>query len=269
MNDHSEDKVFSLERQQAILAFVEENKKATVAELCQIFKVSTSTIRNDLREMEKNMLVTRTHGGVLIRSKTGVEMMSTEKEICNHDAKVMVAQLALEQIEDGDTLLLDTGTTTLELAKILGERQQLTVITNDLKIALTLEDSPGVVNLFFIGGAVRKKLHCVIPFNNDNSLSDLIIDKAIMGTNGFTLKNGATTPDVRQAAFKKKMIACSTSVILLADSTKIGRDAFAKFADTSDIHIFITDSIKDDVRSGLEAQGMLVCDGATTDKTRP
>ncbi len=258
MSDHSEDKVFTLERQQAILAHVEANKKATVAELCQLFKVSTSTIRNDLREMEKKTLVTRTHGGVMMRSKTGMEIMYPEREACNHDEKVMVARLALEQIEDGDTLLLDTGTTAHELAKLLGERQNLTVITNDLKIAITLEDSPGVANLFLIGGAVRKQLHCVIPFTQDNSLSGFIIDKAIIGANGFTLKNGATTPDVRLASLKKDMIACTSMVILLVDSTKIGRDALAKFADISDISVVISDSVSADVRSGLEALGVVV-----------
>lgn len=262
MSDHSEDKVFTLERQQSILAYVEAHKKATVAELCQLFKVSTSTIRNDLREMEKQTLVTRTHGGVLIRSKTGLEMMSTEKEVRNHDEKVMVAQLALEQIENGDTLLLDTGTTTLELAKLLGERSQLTVITNDLKIAIILEDSPAVTNLFFIGGAVRKQLHCTIPFNNDSSLVDFIIDKAIMGANGFTLKNGATTPDVRQASLKREMISRASNVILLVDAQKIGRDAFAKFAEVSDINVFITNKVSEDIRTGLEAHGILVCDNS-------
>lgn len=265
MSDRAEDKIFTLERQRAILAYVEANKKATVAELCQLFKVSMSTVRNDLREMEKQMLVTRTHGGVLIRSKTGFEMMSTEKEVRNHDEKVAVAHLTLAQIEDGDTLLLDTGTTTLELARLLGERKQLTVITNDLKIAITLEDSPGVANLLLIGGAVRKQLHCVIPYNNDNGLADFIIDKAIMGANGFTLMNGATTPDVRQAALKKKMIASASNVILLVDSQKIGRDAFAKFAEISDISVFITDSINDDVRTGLEAHGVMVYDKTDRD----
>lgn len=258
MSDHSEDKLFTQERQQAILTYVETHKKATVAELCQLFKVSTGTIRNDLREMEKQNLVTRTHGGVLIRSKTGLEMMATEKEVRNHDAKVVVARMALEQIEDGDTLLLDTGSTTLELAKLLSERKGLSVITNDLQIAIILEEIPGVVNLFIIGGAVRQKLHCVIPFKRDSGLSDLIIDKAFMGANGFTLKNGATTPDVRQANLKQEMISCASNVILLIDSQKVGHDTFAKFAEVSDISILITDNIREDDRTSIEARGVMV-----------
>lgn len=258
MNGHAEEKLFTQERQQALLAYVEQHKKATVAELCQLYKVSTATIRNDLREMEKLMLVTRTHGGVLIRSKTGFEMMAQEKATRNHDEKVRIARLALAQIEDGDTLLLDTGTTTLELAKLLGERERLSVITNDLLIAMTLEEMPSIVNLFIIGGAVRQKLHCVIPSTNNTGLSDLIVDKAIMGANGFTIKNGATTPDIRQASLKREMIACASNVILLVDSKKFGRDTFAKFAEISEISIFVTDEISEENRASLESKGVIV-----------
>ncbi len=258
MSDRSQDKLFTPERQQAILAYVETHKKATVAELCLRFEVSTGTIRNDLRELEKLKLVTRTHGGVLLRSKTGLEMMASEKAACNHEAKVAIAYRALEQIENGDTLLIDAGSTTMELAKLLHARTGLTVVTNDLQIALVLEDIPGVDNLFLIGGAVRRNLHCIIPFNHDSGLSALIIDKAIMGANGFTLKNGATTPDVRQANLKKEMIACASNTLLLIDAQKVGYDTLAKFAEVSEISMMITDSINEDLRASIEAKGVMV-----------
>ena len=122
--------MFPEERKMEIVNFVNEHKKATVAELCDYFEVSSATIRNDLRELEREKLLVRTHGGAMLMTKTGYEFDPYLKQINHLEEKQTIARLASALIDDGDTIILDTGTTTLELARLLEEKRDLTVVTD-------------------------------------------------------------------------------------------------------------------------------------------
>jgi len=251
------DQLFAEERKLAIAEYVRHNGKATVAALCDKFGVSGATIRNDLRELEKRRLIARTHGGAMTSTKASYELVAKERETQNLEAKRNIALSALELIEDGEILVVDTGTTTLELARLLGRRRNLTVVTNDFQIAQILEDV-SAVNTVLVGGRVRKRFHCTVGSQGSSMLAGLTVDKAFMGANSFSLVKGATTPDIQQAEMKSLLVGIAERCILLVDGTKIGKNSFVQFAATDDIDCIITDYIDKDYSSQIQELGIEV-----------
>jgi DeoR family fructose operon transcriptional repressor len=195
----------------------------------------------------------------MVRSKTGQELDSSQKRIQNLEAKRRIAQAALELIEDGDRIILDTGTTTLELARLLAQRRDLTVVTNDLAIALLLEEFDSV-SVVFIGGVLRRRFHCTVSYGNTwkETLAGLTLDKAFMGVNSLSLEKGAMTPDISQAETKKLMLDIAVKVFLLCDSSKFGRSSFARFATLDQIDTVVTEAVSPVDRHKLEELGIEV-----------
>lgn len=238
------------ERKLKIVEYIQEHKKATVQELCELYKVSSATMRNDLRELDKEGLLTRIHGGALVPSQTGY-MQDVDRRIERLVEKRRIAAEAIKRIQDGDTIILDTGTTTTELARLLNQRRNIAVLTNDLRIALMVEPYASV-NVIAMGGLVRRNFHCTVGTSGRNILSGLAVDKAFMGANSLSLEFGASTPDLDTAETKKAMIAIATKVILLCDHSKLNRRSFAQFASLDDIDTLITDAIENADRVRLE-----------------
>jgi DeoR family fructose operon transcriptional repressor len=238
----AEQKMFAEERKDKIMDLIAGDKKVTVTQLSHLFGVTDVTVRNDLRDLEKGGLLTRTHGGAIERTMTGFEQDSRQKGVHNLEAKQKIARAALDLVNDGDTIILDTGTTTLELARLLGRRRNVTVVTNDLVIAQVLEDAEAI-NVVFMGGLVRKGFHCTLGVQGRLMTAELTIDKAFMAANGFSVTKGATTPDIQQAETKKNMIAVSSKIILLCDRNKIGRVSFVQFAGPHQIDTLVTDQL--------------------------
>lgn len=232
--------LFAEERKRKILELLNENSKLLVPDLCEYFKVSPATIRNDLRELKNSGFLQRTHGGAL-SIKTKYELDSYQKEVKHLEEKKAIARFAADIVEDSDTILIDTGTTTLEFAKLLSSKKNLTVVTNDIEIARHLETA-GDANVILIGGIIRRDFHCTIGPIAINSLRELYVDKAFMGANGISVEGGLTTPDINQAEVKKAMLEKASEVIVLCDSSKFGIKSFAHVAPISRINRIITDS---------------------------
>jgi DeoR family fructose operon transcriptional repressor len=255
--DTTKEPLFAEERKQKILDIVKQSEKVTVDQLCALFNVSSSTIRNDLRELENLNLLRRTHGGA-IKSKAGYELDTKTKEGQNQNEKGKIGDFALNMIDDGDTILLDTGTTTMELAKRLSVKDSLTVVTNDIQIAGCLENFENI-NIIFIGGVIRKKYHCTVGTWGSKMLSEITVDKAFMGANGISTKKGASTPDIYHAEIKRSMISIANKIILLCDSSKVGRNSFVQFAGLQQIDTIITDEgIDKDDKVDFESNGIEV-----------
>ncbi|MCT4597961.1 MAG: DeoR/GlpR family DNA-binding transcription regulator [Vallitalea sp.] len=232
--------LFAEERKEQIIKMVNEKEKIYVPEMSRIFNVSTATIRNDLNELEKSGRLVRTHGGAISIQNSGLELNTEQKKVKNSNSKLLIATQALEFIENGDIILIDTGTTTYQLATLLKEKRNITIVTNDIEIALQLEEVTGL-NVILVGGMLRKGFHCTLgPFAN-KILSEISVDKAFIATNGIDTETGLYTPDTNQAAIKECMISCAREKYLLCDSSKFGRKSFSKFADVSDFDFIITD----------------------------
>jgi DeoR family transcriptional regulator, fructose operon transcriptional repressor len=249
--------IFVEERKRDILAYVESRKKATVAELCERFGVSSATIRSDLRDLEQGGGLVRTHGGAIVRGQARFEPDASEKGVQRREEKRAIAALALAAIEDGDTVVLDTGSTTFELAELLDSKRDITVLTNDLAIAMRLEQHP-TATVHLLGGVLRKRFHCTVGSRAEGSLRGLTVDKAFMAANGFSLEKGAGTPDLQQAELKKLMMSIAMKVYLLADSSKMGKNSFATFASLGEFDCFITDAISAEDAKVLEEAGVEV-----------
>ena len=233
--------IFAEERRQDIIELINRNGKVTVAELSKKYGVSSPTIRTDLAELEKLGLLRRTHGGAIPAStRASFELTSAEKEIRNVDQKKAIAKEAYKLINRGDVIALDTGTTTRELALLLADARDITVITYDIKIAAILESNENI-NLTLIGGNVRRGFHCTLGPTTKTQLSDLYADKAFMATNAVSLKRGLSTPNVEISDIKAQMIQNSRQNIALIDSSKFEGEALCKFADIKDMDVIISD----------------------------
>lgn len=254
---------FAEARKAKIVEYIREHKKASVRELCDVFEVSSATMRNDLRELDRENLVTRTHGGALVPTQTGYKM-DVDLRIERLPEKERIAAEAIKLLEDGDTIILDTGTTTMELARLLNKRPNITVVTNDLRIALVLESYPSI-NVIVMGGTLRPNFHCTVGEPGRGMLSGLAVDKAFMGANSLSVEFGASTPDLDTAETKKAMIATSTKVILLCDHSKLSRQSFVQFARLDDIDTIVTETIKDDDRTRFEENDVEVIVAGTAE----
>jgi len=249
--------IFAESRKQEIVNSVNAKGEVLVQDLCDEFGVSPATIRNDLNELERLGMLLRTHGGAVSNAKAvGFELTSMDKENHNLEQKRAVAKVALDYIKSGTVIVIDTGTTTLELAKALKlANKKVTVITNDLLIATTLEQS-SEVEVVLIGGTVRSGFHCTTGSTAIKMMQNLHVDIAFIATNGINIERGLSTPDMDTANMKSCMIEIAQKTILVTDSSKIGLDALASFAEVADIDMIITDDgAKEEFVKEVEANG--------------
>ncbi len=254
MNEKSDRPVFAEERKIAIVELTKREGAVTVQEFCRRFEVSPATIRNDLRELEREGLLIRTHGGAMPRVRTGSEMPLENRTIVNVDAKKKIASLAIDCVEDGDTLILDVGTTVYELGRLLAARRGLRIITNDVKIALLADEFPEL-EIHFLGGRVRPGYHCTLGGEPVAALRNFAVDKVFVGTNGLDLSYGLSTPDTGQAEIKRAMIDAATKNYVLCDSGKFGTRSFARFAGIEEMDVLVTDRISRTDAERLEDAG--------------
>lgn len=238
---NSEYSINQEQRKQKIVDLIAINEMVSVQELSGFFGVTGATIRNDLRELERANKLIRTHGGAIANGKRSFE----DKPDCrlNVELKQALARKTLEYISDGDSVIIDTGTTTLELAKQIAasNRKRLKVLTNDLKIAEILENSKDI-EIILAGGSIRKEFHCTVGYQACKFIQQFSVDKAFLATSCLSLKKGFSTPNMQIAEFKEASMSVSNQIFVLCDSTKIGKHAFSCFAGVSDVDTLITNS---------------------------
>lgn len=233
--------MYGIERKSAILELLNKNARVDVQELSQHFDLSESTIRRDLKELEEAQLLKRTHGGAVLFNSVTFEPTYIEKEVQFQKEKRAIAKEAAKLIENGESILLDSGTTTYYLAQELRNFSSLQVVTNSILCANELKDVSGI-EVLLCGGSLRSETLALVGPLAENSFNQICVDKSFIATNGVDVENGLTTPNLIEASTKKKMIDCAEKVILITDHTKIGQVSFAKFAGIHEINYLITDS---------------------------
>ncbi len=248
------------ERQQAIAAQVISHGRASVAELAQTFDVTTETVRRDLAVLDRAGVLRRVHGGAVpTRALHLVEPSLDQRESTRSADKESIARAAAEFLpQSGSTVLVDAGTTTARLAGLLPPDRELLVLTNSIPIAARLAGL-GSVSLQVLGGRVRGLTKACVGEQVVNTLAALRVDIAFVGTNGITLRHGMSTPDPEEAAVKRAMVACANFVVVMADSSKIGREDFVSFAPIDALDVLVTDAeISAADRAGFATEGLEV-----------
>jgi DeoR/GlpR family transcriptional regulator of sugar metabolism len=229
------------QRREKILELLQEDGSAKVNKLAKIFKVTEVTIRQDLEKPEKGGLVVREHGGGFLKDMENQVRAISLVHQDNLDKKELIAKKCLEFIESGDTIILDSGSTTTEIAKHLKGIKNLTVITNALNIALLLGAQPGI-EVVMTGGEFKPPTLSLTGQKAADFFEGLNVQKLFLATAGISLKAGLTYPSISDLVVKKAMIDAAETTYLVADSTKIGKSAFASLGALSLINYIITDA---------------------------
>lgn len=211
----------------------------TIAELAQSFGVSEMTIRRDLTDLERNAEIQRTHGGAVLSERMMLEFDYRERRELNRVAKAAIAAEARKLIQPGDRLILDTGTTTFELATLLCDGENLTVITPSLAVASELQHASGV-EVILLGGVIREGSPDLTGPATEHCLELFSADIVFQGADGLGLDGKIYNTDLRLARVDKLMRKVATRSCILADHTKIGHTALACSGTFEEVDIFIT-----------------------------
>jgi len=230
------------QRRQEILNLIREDGHAKVQKLAQIFKVSEVTIRQDLESLEKLGYVQREYGGAFLKDVGNFAITGTLlNESVNAEEKKEVARKAVALIKEGDCIILDSGSTTTELAKLMTGFRNLNVITNALNIAYILGGNPGI-NLIVSGGEFKAPTLSLTGDVAAASFKGIHVNKCFLATAGISPDMQLTYPSLSDLVVKSAMIRAAEKVYLLADSAKIGVSSFASLGRLSLVDELITDS---------------------------
>jgi DeoR/GlpR family transcriptional regulator of sugar metabolism len=227
-------------RREKILEMLQEDGHVKVSDLGRIFRVSEVTIRQDLERLDKDGFIVREHGGAYLKSISSQVRSFTLQHRENMEQKILIGRKAAEFIQDGDTIILDSGTTITELAKNLINRKDLTVITNALNIAMMLGSEPSL-SVIMTGGEFKGPTLSLTGEKAAAFFSNLHANKLFLATAGISLKAGLTYPSISDLVVKKAMIDAADTVYLLADSSKIDKSSLASLGALSLVNYLITD----------------------------
>jgi DeoR family transcriptional regulator of aga operon len=229
-------------RHDTIRRAVEVNGRVSIADLKDRLGVSEVTIREDLKFLETARVLTRIRGGAVVTRNGGIEMSLEETSTTNRAEKMAIGAYAASLVENGQTIIIDVGSTTTELAKALAaELVRVVVITNGLNIALGLESLPGI-SVIVTGGTLRPLQHSLVAPMGTILLDKFKAEVAFLGCNGVDPDRGFTNTNIAEAEIKQAMVRSAERTVFLADNEKIGTVASAFVADISCADLLITDT---------------------------
>ncbi|MFF7990648.1 DeoR/GlpR family DNA-binding transcription regulator [Kitasatospora xanthocidica] len=228
------------DRAARILSHIAEAGSADVHALSELLGVSGATVRRDLQELHEQGLLHRTHGGAVTGS-VNLELPLRHRSGKQPDEKKRIARAAAELVPEGAVVGLTGGTTTTELARVLAERGNVTVVTNAVNIAAELIVRPEI-RLVVIGGIARTASYELVGPAAESMLQRYHLDLAFIGVDGLTARQGCTTHDEMEAQTDRAFLRSSARAVVLADRTKVGRVTFASICPLADVHDLVTDT---------------------------
>lgn len=252
------------QRLNTVLELVSRRGNVTITEVGEALGVSTATVRRDLNLLAEQRLVTRTHGGASALG-SGYELPLQYKIARQAEAKVAIALAVAELVGPGDSVGLNGGTTTSEVARVLGRSERLrasggspgvTIVTNALNIAyeLSVRDH---VKIVVTGGVPRRQSYELVGSLVGSSLRDFSLDLAVLGVDGLTGKFGATTVHEGEAEASRQIAAVARRVVVAADSTKMNRTTFARICPLDQVDVLVTDrDVPADLAADLATAGV-------------
>jgi len=235
-------KKITVDRREQILKLITEKGKVYVHELSALFSVSEVTIRNDLDQLEKKNHLIRARGGAMkIEGQVSLDFKLSDKHKLNFAEKAAIGKKAATLISESETIILDSGTTTAQIAKNLSNFKNLTVVTNAINIVNTLAQYSDI-NVIMPGGYLRKNSLSLVGPLAEKNFRQLFVDKAFIGVDGFDVTMGAFTPNIEEASLNEIMIEVAKEIIIVADSSKLNRKSLSLICPVSKINTLVTDS---------------------------
>lgn len=236
--------MLAIERKNEILDILQKEQRVLVSELSQRYNVTEETIRRDLEKLEKEGFVKKTYGGAVLNKSTNIDLPLRIREKTNREEKQDIAQAAAALIEEGDSIMLDSSSTSLMIAKNLKNMNKLTVITNSVEVLLELTGCEGVT-VISTGGILRESSLSLVGKNAEKLLDSFSVDKAIVSCKGLGLHKGIMESNEQEAAVKVAMRNNAEKLILAADSSKFDSLAFVKVMDLQKGDVLVTDKLPD------------------------
>lgn len=228
------------ERRAYIIEYMKDKGKVVIEDLAKEIDVSPMTIRRDLDYLEEKNKIIRTHGGAIPVESLHEEISYKHKKQKQISQKIKIAEYSSTFIKEGHTIILDAGTTTMEIAKKIRNFKNINIITTDLLTAAYLSKSKGI-KVYCTGGMVQNEIGACIGSKAEEFLNEVYADIAFIGTSSVDIERGITSPTMEKAMLKKKMIESSDKTILVTDSTKFGKKSFSKICNLEDLDLIITD----------------------------
>lgn len=228
------------ERRRHILDILNRDGRVLVADLARQFRTSQVTIRKDLDALQAHGRIHRSHGGALPAQESALEDPTLrEKEKLHRKEKLKIAAAAARMVQEGQVVILDSGTTTTAIARVLRKFENLTIITNAVNIAAELSGSS--LDLILTGGTLRKNSFSLVGPIAEETLHRLNGDILFLGVDGFDMQHGFTTPNLLEAKVNRAMMDVARVVVAVCDSSKFGRRSLSSIAPPSAVHHLITD----------------------------
>lgn len=226
-------------RREQLVGYLGSRDRASVGELSQVLGVSEVTIRKDLDVLESQGLLLRVHGGAMVSGRGRLELHFATREQERLDEKRRIAQAAARLVQSGQRIFLDGSTTALQVARLLKDREELTVVTNGLYTALELNFSAGVTTIV-VGGTMRHRSSSLVGSLSAELLQRLRVEIGFFGARAVTA-DGLMEADLEEAQLKQRLVQVSTMTVGIVDSSKFGATAFSVFALPHELDRIITD----------------------------
>ena len=231
--------LFQSERQREIVTLTLQHGRVEVSELAARFQVTTETIRRDLSELQEQRLLRRVHGGAVAWETSEFEPLLAVRTDQHDDEKRRMAKLAVNELPDSGTVIIDSGSTLGRFAEAVPSTANLRVVTNSLLTAQTLAEHDSV-EVIVLGGKVRKNTMAMVDSETLTALEPFSVDTLFISSDGVSAEVGLTTPYRQEAALKQAMIRNARRVVALVDHSKFGKNHFVRYASWADIDVFIT-----------------------------
>ena len=236
-----EKKKSTTERRALLLKKLDIDGQVDVKLLSEELQVSEVTIRNDLNKLEEKQILIRTRGGAIKADRVAKDFNISDKNSLYFEEKQRIGKAASELIEEGDTIILDSGSTTMEIIKHLSGFKSLNIISNAVNVAIALADMKNT-NVIVPGGILRRNSLSLVGSAAEDNLQNYFCDKLFLAVDGFHLIHGLSTPNVEEAHLNRKMIEISKKVIVVTDSSKFMKRSLGVICPISKVDIVVTDS---------------------------
>ncbi|MDX6655988.1 MAG: DeoR family transcriptional regulator, fructose operon transcriptional repressor [Solirubrobacteraceae bacterium] len=229
------------DRQHAIYMLALKQGSVDAADLADRYGVTTETIRRDLSDMQSRQLLRRVHGGAILVEHVNHEPKVEARDMVNADEKLRIATMAVEEVPEHGSVIIDSGSTGQRLAEVFPVDRDVHVVTNSLVTALTLSRR-GLQKLTVLGGAVRTNRHAMVDETTKAELQHMAIDVVFMSCDGLSFQHGLTTPYREEHTVKRAMIERSRRFVALVDESKFGNVQMFSFATFEEIDTLVTDT---------------------------